>query len=164
MKGESYNKFRVLSFLLQILMACLDLCSQRGADKSGYKMKTLFSATSCTEWAILCDFPWVQWPTESNERNVPPSTKRNKFKRIRLCCIMWNLELRNAEQMWILARIIPITYLNSLVCMGAPIRATHVSMHFVIQRCEKQKNARKNNIASYKIYCATQYIKTPCYQ
>ena len=37
------------------------------------------------------------------------------------------------EQMWILSRIIPITYSDALVCMGSPIRATHVLMHFVIQ-------------------------------
>ena len=37
------------------------------------------------------------------------------------------------EQMWILSRIIPMTYSDSLVCLGSPIRATHVSMHFVIQ-------------------------------
>ena len=36
------------------------------------------------------------------------------------------------EQMWILSRIIPMTYSDSLVCMGSPIRATHVLMHFAI--------------------------------
>ena len=36
------------------------------------------------------------------------------------------------EQMWILSRIIPMTYSDSLVCMGATIRATHGSMYFVI--------------------------------
>src|SRR3989338_5780703 len=37
------------------------------------------------------------------------------------------------EEMWILSRIIPMTYSDSLVCLGSPIRATHVSMQFVIQ-------------------------------
>ena len=35
--------------------------------------------------------------------------------------------------MWILSRILPMTYSASLVCMGCPIRATHGSMPFVTQ-------------------------------